>query len=508
MNRKLFNAQLAQYATPTISGEGSVTASNGVKCYLPYLKIEGNSIDNILADITLPEEYTAVEYIKSTGTQYINTVYKPTSNTRIELDVRFENGLATSSNLYVMGVNTTDGCFSINFGGMSSQITTFYIWVNAASANGGTHKQVDVGNTVNARNILSLSNTSFEYGTYSVDLQKGAWETLSENLILFGGRKTTGEIVAFNRYDMLVYGCKIYDSDILVRDFVPCLRNSDNVAGLYDLVNNVFYSSATDDNFLYKGRIVNAGDNGFECVLKSGNLINYADKQVTVSDVYTSMSATNYVLQPSTTYTLLFDYEFVEPLPNSASFDVGRGNTYYSVDIRQSIAFPNNTKGRFSCTFTTVSTLGVNNKLYFRIRKGSNSDEFTVNYSNFMLIKSDVEKPFEPYFKVTVEIPQRVQLVDETILPLRFAKYTNADYLEVDKKSNSVKYYEYSTAPNPVKSLSEQTENVPPIEWDITNTDVGQQLLSLIQQNGTTIVEAINDNNLTQALTIKYLTHA
>lgn len=40
---------------------------------------------------------------------------------------------------------------------------------------------------------------------------------------------------------MIVYGCKIYQGNTLVRDYYPCYRNSDKYMGYYDLVNRVFY---------------------------------------------------------------------------------------------------------------------------------------------------------------------------------------------------------------------------------------------------------------------------
>ncbi|MBR0319112.1 MAG: InlB B-repeat-containing protein [Spirochaetia bacterium] len=43
------------------------------------------------------------------------------------------------------------------------------------------------------------------------------------------------------------YGVKIYSSNNLVRDLVPVKRASDNVAGLYDQVNDVFYPSLGED---------------------------------------------------------------------------------------------------------------------------------------------------------------------------------------------------------------------------------------------------------------------
>ena len=35
----------------------------------------------------------------------------------------------------------------------------------------------------------------------------------------------------------------MYYNGTLVRDFIPCYRNSDNEIGLYDLVNDIFYTN-------------------------------------------------------------------------------------------------------------------------------------------------------------------------------------------------------------------------------------------------------------------------
>ena len=50
---------------------------------------------------------------------------------------------------------------------------------------------------------------------------------------------------------MRLYSCQIYDNDTLIRDYVPCMDNN-GVYGLYDKVNGVFYTSATDSGFTGK----------------------------------------------------------------------------------------------------------------------------------------------------------------------------------------------------------------------------------------------------------------
>jgi len=39
---------------------------------------------------------------------------------------------------------------------------------------------------------------------------------------------------------------------VLVRDFIPVLRKSDNKPGMLDKVNNVFYTNAGTDEFTYE----------------------------------------------------------------------------------------------------------------------------------------------------------------------------------------------------------------------------------------------------------------
>ena len=50
-----------------------------------------------------------------------------------------------------------------------------------------------------------------------------------------------------------VFAFKIWDKDgVLVRDFIPVQRKSDDEIGMYDLVNNQFYKSVNDQKFTGK----------------------------------------------------------------------------------------------------------------------------------------------------------------------------------------------------------------------------------------------------------------
>ena len=45
-----------------------------------------------------------------------------------------------------------------------------------------------------------------------------------------------------------VYSCKIWDNDIIQRNLIPA-KNSSGILGLYDAVNNVFYTNAGTGTF-------------------------------------------------------------------------------------------------------------------------------------------------------------------------------------------------------------------------------------------------------------------
>jgi len=76
---------------------------------------------------------------------------------------------------------------------------------------------------------------------------------------LFGCVRTSNNTVAdsFTYQDMEYY--KIWDNGVLLRDFVPCERVSDHVLGMYDKVNDVFYTNLGTGEFISGGYITEEG---------------------------------------------------------------------------------------------------------------------------------------------------------------------------------------------------------------------------------------------------------
>ena len=188
---------------------------------------------------TLPEGYTELEYIQSSGTQYVDTGFKPNQDTSVS--VEFETSFVdntTASTHPVYGSATDYNSSAFEFWTVSKGFYTY----------GSQNWQSDFGIVANAKyeslqekNVVSLNDVtkSFEYQTFETPY----------NLLLFATRRSSGIFIAQSDAQLKIYSCKIYDDDTLVRNYVPC-KNPDGEVGLYDLVGKQFYGNAGTGVFI------------------------------------------------------------------------------------------------------------------------------------------------------------------------------------------------------------------------------------------------------------------
>jgi len=180
----------------------------------------------------LPSGYTQVDYIESSGTQYIDTEY--IANTSTEVHTKFL--LNNKNNFGLYGGQITGKDTNLRFFADSGSL---YI------AHGGNRRQ-----QVNNLEI----NIEYELQHKKSECVINGVQYISSGSNDF--QRTTLAICKCNGFDIngyflngRIYYFKIYDSGTLVRNFIPCFRNSDNKVGLYDLVNNVFYGNRGTGEF-------------------------------------------------------------------------------------------------------------------------------------------------------------------------------------------------------------------------------------------------------------------
>lgn len=183
--------------------------------------------------VTLPEGYLRLNYLQSSGTQYINTGFKPNSNTRAIFSILFGS------------IPSTDfGCFGARNAFQVEQFSLVF------RRTGELLFQYENQNSI--AGTLSINNYHF------IDINKNVIN-LDGNLttVTFGNFQVSYPIVLFGMFQKTVHtsivmtrmtSCKLYDNGTLIRDFVPCINPSGEY-GLYDVVNNQFYGNAGTGSF-------------------------------------------------------------------------------------------------------------------------------------------------------------------------------------------------------------------------------------------------------------------
>lgn len=182
--------------------------------------------------VTLPAGYTQIEYLQSSGTQYIDTGFKPNQNTRVDAEVE-----------------TTDAGIPYFFWGARTSSET----VNFCLLRVGSGVRADYGesklkvtSTPSAGKVsVSQNKNVCTYGSAAVTNTASTFAS-QYPLYLFAAN-TGGTAGYFGRHKL--YNCKIYNGGTLIRNFVPA-RNGAGAVGLYDTVNGIFYTNAGTGTFV------------------------------------------------------------------------------------------------------------------------------------------------------------------------------------------------------------------------------------------------------------------
>lgn len=205
------------------------------------------AIENIKvveSDNILPLEYQEVEYLESTGEQCIDSDVIPNETTRTIIDFQYTDN-TTNTNLF--GTRKAWNTLGYYVGTDSDTLGKKF-WIKRGTDYGETTKTSDkLRHTIDfSRNfIIDGTNLKTTYDNSSI-----AWKTI----ILFGSYEN--ESVWKSSYRL--YSCKIYNQDLIIRDFKPCYRKSDNKTGLYDLVDKKFYPNMSDEEEFIIGKKINS----------------------------------------------------------------------------------------------------------------------------------------------------------------------------------------------------------------------------------------------------------
>ena len=193
----------------------------------------------------VPKGYQQVEYIESSGTQYIDTGYKPNEDTGVLATYQFSEVSTLQQRVYgVHGIDTDNESISYTLyingsGGMS------YAYKD------GTGNWIVTGTNASTTKMTFKENVDQRYismnGAANTPIQGAITRTSKYNLMIMAASESDGSIVGHGK--LKLYEFNIYEDGNLIRQYVPCYRTKDNEIGLYETVEGKFYKNAGSGSF-------------------------------------------------------------------------------------------------------------------------------------------------------------------------------------------------------------------------------------------------------------------
>lgn len=223
----------ASYIIKEATWNWYVNLTNAIANHLMQLKAYGWTEQR-----DLPSWYTQVEYLRSSGTQYIDLGYKGNENTKVDIKFKYYQTASATGSGRVFGSRTSASNNAFAIGSSSwtvseaaNKIFRCYDWQPyfVDDTNFGLTWQ-----TV----VFSATEHKINWVTVWDDYEITEFETPS-NLSLFGF-DNNGTIGI--GYVDIAY-CKLRNNWVLVRDLIPC-KNSSNIFGMYDTVSWTFFENA------------------------------------------------------------------------------------------------------------------------------------------------------------------------------------------------------------------------------------------------------------------------
>ena len=203
----------------------------------------------------LPDEYQQVEYIKSTGKQYIDTglLAKDYINLNFYITGKYST---TTKNQYIFGCSDgTAGTSTYHLYGIAYGSSDFV----GQKGVGGSEQIIKQADTNMHEFTLNLLNNSASLDSnLNVQLENSGNQYINQNYFLFAINH--GGIFNYAA-SFSMYTCKIMDNNKYIRNYIPCysttiVTNTDgvqvpaNTNGLYDLVDGKFYTNKGTGKFI------------------------------------------------------------------------------------------------------------------------------------------------------------------------------------------------------------------------------------------------------------------
>jgi hypothetical protein len=221
----------------------SVTATNGTKTV------------NLTLNGGLPSGYTQLEYLESTGTQYINTGIDLSSGGTVDIDFLYSSFTTYDNTNFATIWGTQNDSSPYNSAGLrygnssTSEARRLRLWGYGLSIE--TNGLAQINTRYVAKSVFVSTSQS---ATFSINGQTGTFtggtSPITSNSVCVFATNSGSIITHFANARIYSFSFTHPSNTSLNRNFVPAKRNSDGVLGMYDTVSDTFYTNSGTGTFL------------------------------------------------------------------------------------------------------------------------------------------------------------------------------------------------------------------------------------------------------------------
>lgn len=526
MNKALFNAQIAQYAIPTTKGEDRVYLPNSIKCYLPFLNIEGNTYQadyqgKNLFDIT-KAELTGCEQqdnaIMSNATSvYVDIIVPPGKYTlsfdrNADFAIYLTDGKVANGYFGAIAASNTSVTFTFpasydgylrikwfNAGNAISNIQLIYEDIMPSPTN-----PVDIINAGDNGSTVQIRGLNLAYASNNNrQLQYATVEYLDNNNFIIRANNKTTTSSKYAGYQIQVKPNTMYrvkakitrigyfagNTQVLVlgekNNYISgTSRFFTSETGEYNITVNSGDNTRLQPTFYMFGNVAVGEENDPELVIEEFMMTEgTADRSY---EPYTILSTSI----PSAIDDINLKFAKINNTADTLQID----GLYNTVKYIQKVGY---------------GTLNPNNIVYYNNNGNSIYDTAALSaVENGAKGLSNRAQVAQVMTKDCIRLGAGttfaywIGILDTLGFTDGWADKSNPTTTEKTQAITNMKNW---LTENPTYFEYELST---PIEHDITNTEFGQQLLDfLIERNYSTTIE-LSDNALPQLLTAKYLTHS
>ena len=183
----------------------------------------------------LPPEYQEIQYVKSTGNQYISEFFT-VPQTANSIEIKAVTRTSSLAEQCIVGHTS----YSIELGYSSTTNRQFFYILDSIA-------YVSTETNLNRKNTFIMHADKTKYSLIT-DLDGGSYsESTQHSISQLNGRPLHLLTYRTNsvRYPFVgdTFGIEITVDDVIVMNLIPCYRKTDNVVGFFDLISVKFITS-------------------------------------------------------------------------------------------------------------------------------------------------------------------------------------------------------------------------------------------------------------------------